>query len=471
MTDNRITYLAAICGFLILFATALSGTRTDFNMTGVETSRMAAVQAMIDHGETSIDNSCFRTVDKGTANGRYYSDKPPLLTFGMAGLYAVLRGAGLSFENHYALTVYLFNLCNGLFYNLWIVGLAWLLMRRRHCPPTLAVILAFLSLFSTLAWSYSVSISNHLPAAVILLGLALLLEQRLPAANRAAAAGLLTGVLFNLELVLGVAFFPAVLLWLWLCRSDRRNMLRAATVFLLAGPLLFAGTNFIHHGSPLPLYLSTHHPDLTGKNYFSYAFHVLFGFEGFFLYTPALLFLAAALPFRRSDAPHTPEPARNAMLAGSALALLIYLAGTSDFGGWCYGFRFLVPLAPLLFLYAADAVRQRRKRWLAVLFAVACGWGMVTAAVGLYDPWCAGYEGSSSTPGSVHQRVRNSFCANLFAWSFERDPESPVSRFFYYRFYGAETARHYLFNTYENSKNIEMMRYMLHRIRQEESQP
>ena len=100
MTDRRLPFLIALAGGLVLLVVVLAAAKTDFNMTGVETSRMAAVQAIVDRGETMIDDSCFRTVDKGSVNGHWYSDKPPLLTFAEAGLYALLRLAGLGFERH-----------------------------------------------------------------------------------------------------------------------------------------------------------------------------------------------------------------------------------------------------------------------------------------------------------------------------------------------------------------------------------
>ena len=55
-----------------------------------------------------------------------------------------------------------------------------------------------------------------------------------------------------------------------------------------------AGMNMISYGSPLPLYLFTFKPSFTEKNYISYTFNMLFGFEGFFLYMPALLFAGFA---------------------------------------------------------------------------------------------------------------------------------------------------------------------------------
>ena len=48
MTDRRLAFLIAFAGGLVLLAVALAAAKTDFNMTGVETSRMAAVQAIVD---------------------------------------------------------------------------------------------------------------------------------------------------------------------------------------------------------------------------------------------------------------------------------------------------------------------------------------------------------------------------------------------------------------------------------------
>ena len=336
-------------------------------------------------------------------------------------------------------------------------------------PEPYRIAMSVLSVVSTLVLSYAVTLNNHTVCAAALMGLVLLLERceetgltRL----RAFMAGILTGLILNLEFVAGGVFGIAVFVFVLTAIAPHR--IENALMYAAGAGLLIlseAGMNMMSYGSPLPLYLFTHKPAFTEKNYLSYAFNILFGFEGVFLYMPALLFAGFAWGSERMRR----DRVFVYMMISTVASIILFSVGTSDYGGWCYGFRFLVPLEPLILLYAADAVLRRRKPLLTAVFAAALLWGAVTAAVGLYDPWCAGYEGSSTTAASVHQHVRNSFCANLFAWSFERDPESALSRFFYHRFYGPETARRYLFETYQNSKNIPMMRTMLRRIEQEES--
>ena len=66
-----------------------------------EFSRLAAVEALVERGTWVIDDTALgqSTGDKVLLNGHYYSDKPPVMTFVAAGVYAVLhRGLGLTFD-------------------------------------------------------------------------------------------------------------------------------------------------------------------------------------------------------------------------------------------------------------------------------------------------------------------------------------------------------------------------------------
>ncbi|MGE4563391.1 MAG: hypothetical protein AB7F32_00845, partial [Victivallaceae bacterium] len=83
--------------------------------------------------------------------------------------------------------------------------------------------------------------------------------------------------------------------------------------------------------------------------------------------------------------------------------------------------------------------------------------GLATAMAGSYAPFCVIYEGVRSPPGSVTYEVRNSFAANLLAWSYENDPEGVLSRCLI-RHYGEAQAKRYLFEAYSNLKNIDMLR-------------
>ena len=60
---------------------ALQLAKHDVTHTGIETSRYAVVESVLERGTFAIDDSFFTTPDKCERNGHFYGDKPPLLTF------------------------------------------------------------------------------------------------------------------------------------------------------------------------------------------------------------------------------------------------------------------------------------------------------------------------------------------------------------------------------------------------------
>ena len=413
---------------------------------GNESSRFAAIESIVERHTTAIDDSVFFTVDKGYVNGHWYSDKPPLLTLAAAGVCAAAEKIfGWDFRrNRTELIAFVNYVCR--LFSVTVGTLAAFALLRRRAPEwdeTATTFLATVPFFSTLAWSYSVTLGNHVPAAAVILLLAAELDHREMTPLRGLAAGLTAGLLLLIEYVPGAAFAGALLLHLRLLRRDAAGTrtLLAAGAGIAAALVLLAVLNVLNHGSPLPLYMATHRPDL-GKNLAFYAFHALFGFEGLFLYTPALL----GVPFLLRD---PDETLRNRLLLAAGATMLIYLVATSDFGGWCYGFRFFVSVAPLLMLYLLLHF-WRRRGWARMIFAAVTLWGMVTALIGIYNPWTPGYEGSR-TEYPVDFEVRSALPANLLAWSYEYAPDSPLCRFLIEDFYGPETALPYLYEAYAST--------------------
>ena len=72
--------------FYILLAVTIIGSsailvKKNCTQAGNETSRLAVIQSVVDNGTFDITHSMFKTTDKALLNGKYYGDKPPLLTF------------------------------------------------------------------------------------------------------------------------------------------------------------------------------------------------------------------------------------------------------------------------------------------------------------------------------------------------------------------------------------------------------
>jgi hypothetical protein len=106
-----------------------------------------------------------------------------------------------------------------------------------------------------------------------------------------------------------------------------------------------------------------------------YAFNTLLGHHGLFSMTPIYCFggyeLVRSLAKRRLLA-------ESLVCAASVLAFLIFFIWrTRNYGGWCVGMRWYVPIMPLLLLYFGvwiDRVRVTRLLWALVLlcFSVSC---------------------------------------------------------------------------------------------------
>ena len=442
----------------------------DVTHAGNETSRYSAVESVLERGTFIIDDSIFSTPDKGERDGHYYGDKPPLLTFAVIAWGRFLKCFGVRFlDGDYFRAVYLTNVL--IFVLSCLTG--WFfyvgLRRRKRMPEPYRLSMSVLSVVSTLVLSYAVTLNNHTLCASAMMGLILLLERceetgltRL----RAFLAGIMTGLLLNLEFVTGGVMGIAVFVFVLTSTSPRR--IENALMYAAGAGLMIlseAGMNMVSYGSPLPLYLSTHKPSFVEKNYLSYAFNILFGYEGFFLYMPALLFsgVAFASPRMRRDRVFM------YMMAATAAAMLLLAVGTSDFGGWCYGYRFLIPFAPVLLYYAAiyfGRPRPRLKRW--KVFRLALVWGVVFSVVGVMDPWNASYEGSLTRKNALPEHFKNSFLANAFVFCWQVSPHSTLTQVFMDHVYGREHAMMYLMMELNNRNDHVGLRRLARQIREME---
>ena len=253
-----------------LFAFLLA--KHDVTRVGIETSRYSAVESVLERGTFAIDDSFFTTPDKCERDGHFYGDKPPLLTFGVIAWGRLLKCFGVRFlERDYYRAVYLTGVLIFVLSCLtgWFFYLG--LRRRTRMPEGYRILMSVLSVVSTLVLSYAVTLNNHTVCAAALMGLVLLLEHceetgltRL----RAFLAGILTGLILNLEFVtggvLGIAVFVFVLTSVAPHRAENALMYAVGAGLMI---LLEAGMNMVSYGSPLPLYLFTHKPTFTEKNY------------------------------------------------------------------------------------------------------------------------------------------------------------------------------------------------------------
>lgn len=456
-------YLGA--GILALFALVHSLPR--IGMSGNETSRFATVQAVAEQNTFAIEKTVFGTVDKVKKkfgnDGHTYSDKPPFLAFAIgAALKPVQFLTGWNFREHREKLVYLVDLVFG---GLNILLFLWLFnMFRRVRRGTLDAkfLLALGSVAGSWLLSYSVVMNNHTPAALCVLGLyvALWKFSRKPTFPAAALAGLACGILGALEIpggaIFGLALIPALIL---ASPPEKRADFTLAAVCVVAfSALCVFILNYVAYRNPLPLYLGqggTYQPGVHDKSFVGYAAECLFTCRGLFSYQPFLLLAFPALWFCRKKL----RAAEWVMFAATLVFTLFYLVLTNEFGGWAYGFRYLVPVIPVWSFVAGrwvlSAPKKSARVWLGALSAVLLSWGVVTSFIGAYFPFCCAFEGVRTPARHFSQSIRSTFGGNLLCWSYEHFPESALTRALF-RHYGEKAALEHLFWSFVNMQYLDM---------------
>ena len=387
------SYVAMICSLMMgVSLTMVVWNLQDSSLSNANTgSRYATIESLVDYGTYHIDKSRYvHTIDKYKVGSNYISSKPPTLSTLGAGVYWAYQGlTGKKISRHEGDVVRVVSLCTGglchLIFLIFFYRLCELLLRRR-----LAITVAMAgACFAYLGVGYATHINNHSTAAALAVcGLYYAFRIRLKRDERWwhwPLAGLVLGLLPAIDLS-GVAI--TALISLYLLAHDWKKALLTFVPALLPGLIAQLVLTYQISGSLKPFYLNSEikafkqfhfrNPgDIDGlrEPKHIYAFNVLFGHHGLFSMTPLYIFgvweLIRSLRHRRY--------LRESLVCAGAIAafLVYYIFRSRNYGGWCVGMRWLVPVMPLLLLYFGvwlDRVRLTRLVWALVLgaFLVSC---------------------------------------------------------------------------------------------------
>jgi len=376
-------------------------------------SRFDLTRAVVEHGSLRIDSFIDGTGDRSLSHGHWYTDKPPLVSFAAVPIYAAVRLAqrarGLSPDYEAIGTVahpavrmipnkafqqglYVCSLATNGLAGVF-VGLMLFELLRRRTTSRLALLSSTLVLLGTPLFPYATSFYSHVPAAALLLGAVLSLDQRgvrplgtplAPARLRVAGA--------CLALAPGCEYLvaaPAALVGAWfLVATPARDRARALGQLMLGAALPILGLSLYHSvafGAPWrtgysfmykPEFVAGHASGLLGIHLPTAvgSYGLTFGARrGLFYLSPIAVFgvvFGVAHARRRRDW---------AFQVGlSALALLFFLnAGYYMWwGGASGGPRHLIPALPFL---AAGVVLGLRSR-LAWVRSLTVGLGLLSVA-------------------------------------------------------------------------------------------
>jgi hypothetical protein len=394
--------MAAVAASAVVLVWASAKTET----SGNPASRLAAIEALVDHGDWSINDSVFRyqTVDKVRIEGRFYSSKPPVYPLVGAVAYSALeRFGGPSFAEDERTPLFWLRLWLHVLPFLVGVLVAGRFLRGRIGSDWVwALGLATFAL-GTFVFGYSATINNHAPAALLLLA-AWTGAYRLRQGSGEARWWSWLGVGFCAALAVALDFGAgafAVGLALYLTLSPAR---RGMGWFLLgaAVPILIH-FHLTHRlmGSFAPAYLRPelyHYPgsywlnpgdfDALSESRWRYALQALVGHHGLFSMTPIFLLAIPGTiamwrrPARRADA--------LLIAAVTTATVLVYLVrGPHNYGGTASGMRWFIVLVPPLWLAAVELLDRRGgKRWRTMAFVLLAAIGAVHALQAVWwGPW------------------------------------------------------------------------------------
>jgi hypothetical protein len=421
--------IAAAVAFLLTFLPLSVLTHRNVFPAGNDASRFAQIEALVDYREPYIDHSRYRrTVDRVEIGGHSYSNKPPVLALAGTAVYAVLKTiTGWTFRSHEGnvvrtLVILLVALPTACLVSLFYLALAWhpRISRLNRWLTTAALA------WGTILTSFSVTLNNHTVAAALLFA-AVVAACR----GRAVWAGLWAGLTVCVDAVPGLIIVP-ILLWIVHDTAGRRGMARSLIVF--AGcAVLFLLADWIIVGSLLPPKLVPGGIDRSssfGKSAggvllperWTYPVECLVGGHGFFSVSPVLIFGAIGLylALRRPLVLST----RWCWLiaAGVGLQILSHIVLAGSYGGWSYGFRYLIPVVPLLLFFAPAVLTRWRTRAFAPVLVVS----VLFALLGVYNPWPPGYE-QESAKNVIASQVTNPVGGNAAAWLEQHFPGSAAA--------------------------------------------
>lgn len=344
-----------------------------------DASRLATIESLVHRGTWAIDGSALATVDKIKVGDHFYSDKPPLLSWLGAGVYALLHhGLGLTlqaggcapeqtptycralFETqqadwaYFSLTFLFVSLPGAL-----MLTLLYRLAHQNRWPNWLSLLFVGVLGFGTALFPFSTVLSNHVPAAAAVVG-ALAMLVRAPTRGRLAWAGAGLSLAMLIDPFAGLFWALSLLYIVWQHRGQAWWFVMGSVPWLA----LTAVLDYQIVGNPwLPqMYASGYAyagtslaPVATGTqraaNVFRYAFNLLVGERGFLAFYPVALWLGwAAVRALRAEERRVQQVAR-ITVGASVLFILYFVFFTDSYGGFSYSPRWLLILVPALALF------------------------------------------------------------------------------------------------------------------------
>jgi hypothetical protein len=373
-----------------------------------DASRIAAIQSIVEHSTFAIEKSPYAaTMDRVQTNDHLYSDKPAFSYLVGVPIYYVLHNLGYGMKDDHAISYYFIVLFTmGLSVSVMLVCFYRFLKRYKLADGQRLFLTGALG-FGTLLMPYTRVLNNHAnAAAIIFIGYYFLVTAKKP--GHYAAAGLLGGFAATLDLAAAPAFLVFFTFLTLLKQPFSRTAIYASSAAIPI--VIYLGINYTISGSIMPFSINAQLFDYPNSPFpggaglsglakptleamLRYAWDIAFGWRGIFAYMPVLLFSAFGLffaAFQRNKFRHEAL----AVLFALTVTFLFYAMKTDNYGGCSFGFRFLVPIIPMLFAFTPHFFMQKQAGMeLRFLFLIAVLFSVFVAFIGLIqNAWTCDLE-------------------------------------------------------------------------------
>ncbi len=404
MKHYHIVGMLLALGFLVAIAALTKTQPGAWN----DISRVATIEALVEHSTWTIDNSPWvdLTKDKISINGKFYSDKMPLLSFLGAGLYAIIHyGFGMtlaldcsligSSRAYYWLTFALVGVP--------VVLMLWLFFdfaRRQNAPLWVAVTGTIVLGIGTMIFPYSLVFNNNMPSACLVFAAFYVLVTRVENNRRwLVLAGLLASLAISFDLLSGIMAMGLA------CIALARY--RTKFIFFVLGALIPLGlTAWLDYqiaGTIIPPYMITGGYVYPGSalnqtvagivasgDQVAYAFRMFLGSNGLFAYNPLLCFALTGGIIVTLNRKHPLWIEGASTLFGFVLLSLYLVTNTDNYGGLAYGERWFIVSIPTLFAFIFFVPPLKGTDWKNagwILFVPMLGISVFSTLQGAQEPW------------------------------------------------------------------------------------
>jgi len=373
---------------------------------------MALAASIVENGTLSIDKSVFAvTGDKVFIRGRFYSDKPPIMSFLAAIIYYPLYKLGftMTFQDNPAYYLITFLLQGvGL---LLCVFCFYLLLREYPMRESYQVLMASALAFASLLLPWSVVLSNNSFAACCLFIGYFFMNKAMSAKPKKmlmTLAGFCQGIAVSADHTTGILVSACIAILII------TKEIRGYFLFFFLPVLLLGSATLVYYqalsGSIIPFET---HKELWAYAGSSWDAHALSGLHvnspfvilktvvkysigpnGFLIYNPFLI-IGLYYAFILIKEKKTGWKNSFILLSGTALTVIYYCLFAEGAGGCSYSIRWFLPFLPIIYCHMWPFFGGLNKVKKAAFVMLFC-FSVVMALGGVVNPWiCYPKNGSA----------------------------------------------------------------------------